>query len=64
MSENEDGSLLIPECEAGVCRCRTGVITVASSLLVAPRADEELSDGEWELPSHVLPIRLGVSNRF
>ena len=64
MSENEDGILLIPEGEAGVCRCRTGGIDVASSSLVAPRVDEELSDGEWELPSHVLPIRLGVSNGF
>ena len=26
--------------------------------------DEELSDGEWELPSHVPPIRLGGSKGF
>ena len=45
-----------------VCGWRTGAIVVASLSLVALKAgmralDEVLSDGEWELPSRVPPIR-------
>ena len=42
MPENVDGILLIPEGEAGVCGCRTGVTAVASSWLVALRAGMHL----------------------
>ena len=69
VSENEDGILLMPEGEAGVCvwvqswcnRCR---IVVARGSDGWDALDEELSDGEWELPSHVPPIRLGGSKGF
>jgi hypothetical protein len=69
VSENEDGILLIPESEAGVS------VRVQNwshrRRVVAPRGseawdalDEELSDGEWELPTHVPPIRFGGSKGF
>ena len=63
MSENEDGILLIPEGEAGVCVrvqnwCHRRRVVVARGSDGWGALDEELSDGEWELPSHVPPIRL------
>ena len=47
-----------------VCGCRTGVTAVARGSDGWDAPDEELSDGEWELPSHVPPIRLGGSKGF
>ena len=69
MSENEDGILLIPEGEAGVCVrvqnwCHRRRVVVARGSEGWDALDEELSDGEWELPSHVPPIRLGGSKGF
>ena len=69
MSENEDGILLIPEGEAGVCMrvqnwCHRRRVVVARGSEGWDALDEELSDGEWELPSHVPPIRLGGSKGF
>ena len=69
MSENEDGILLIPEGEAGVCvwgqnwcnRCR---VVVARGFEGWDTLAEELSDGEWDLPSHVPPIRFWGSKGF
>ena len=69
LSENEDGILLIPEGEAGVCvrvqnwsHRRRAVAARGSEGWDA--LDEELSDGEWELPSHVAPIRFGSNKGF
>ena len=69
MSENEDGILLVPEGEAGVSvrvqnwshRRR---VAVARGSEEWDALDEELSDGEWELPSHVPPIRVAGSKGF
>jgi hypothetical protein len=69
MSENEDGILLIPTGEAGVyvlvhnwCHRRRVVVARGSEGWDA--LDEELSPGEWELPSHVAPIRIAGSMGF
>ena len=65
MSENADEILLIPEGEAGVCvrvqnwRHRRRVV-VARGSEGWDSPDEELSDSEWELPSHVPLIRFGA----
>jgi len=69
MSENEDGILLIPEGEAGVCVrvqnwCHRRRVVVARGSEGWDALDEELSDGEWELPSHVPPVRLGGTKGF
>jgi len=69
LSENEDGVLLIPESEAGVSvrvqnwshRRR---VVVARGSEGWDALDEELSDGEWEPPSHVPPIRFDGSKGF
>ena len=53
-----DGNLLIPEGRlvfvCGCHRCR-GVVARGSGGWGA--LEEELSDGEWELPGHIAPIR-------
>ena len=56
MFENEDGALLVPEGEAGVCvrvknRSHRRRVTVARGSEGWDALDEELSDGEWEWPS-------------
>ena len=56
MSENRNDTLLIPEGEAGVSvRVHTSRhrhrVTVARGAEGWDVLDEELSDGEWELPS-------------
>ena len=65
MPENGDGILLIPEGEAGVCVrvqnwCHRRRVVVARGFDGWDALDEELSDGEWELPSHVPPFRFGA----
>ena len=60
MSQNEDGTLLVPEGKAGVCVCVQNwshhhCVTVASGSEGWNALDEELSNSEWELPSHVPP---------
>ena len=60
---------MIPEGEAGVCvrvqnwshrRCEVA----ARGSEGWDALDEVLSDGEWELPSHVAPIWFGSSKGF
>jgi hypothetical protein len=63
MSENEDGILLIPASEAGVYVrvphwCHPPRVVVARGSEGWDALDEELSPCEWELPSHVSPIRI------
>ena len=60
---------MIPEGEAGVCVrvqnwCHRRRVVVARGSDGWDALDEELSDGEWELPSHIPPIRLGGSKGF
>jgi hypothetical protein len=69
LSESGDRVLLILEGEVDVCVCvwngchQRRVVVVPDSEGWGA-LDEELSDGEWELPSHVPPIRFGGSNAF
>ena len=56
MSESEDGILLIPEGEAGVCcGCRTSATAVALLWLVAPKAGMRLM-GSWATASGSCPV--------
>jgi len=69
VSENEDGVLLIPEGEAGVCVrvqnwCHRRRVVAARGSEGWDAPDEDLGDGDWELPSHVPPIRFGGSMGF
>jgi hypothetical protein len=69
MSENEDGILLIPAGEAGVCVlvqnwCHRRRVVVARGSEGWDALDEELTPGEWELPTHVAPIRIAGSMGF
>jgi len=69
VSENEDGILLIPEGEAGISVrvqnwCHRRRVIVARGSEGWDALDEELSDGEWELPSHVPPVRFGTNMGF
>jgi len=69
MSQNEDGTLLVPEGKAGVCVCVQNwshhhCVTVASGSEGWNALDEELSNSEWELPSHVPLIRFAGSEGF
>ena len=61
--------MLISEGEAGVCArvqngCHCRRVVVARGSEGRGALDEELSDGEWELPSYVPPIRFGGSKGF
>ena len=62
MSENEDGVMLIP---GGCVRvqnwCHRRRVVVTHSSEGWDVLDEELSDDEWELPSHVLLFGFGAT---
>jgi len=68
MPEKEDGILLVPEGGAGVCvRVQNGRrrrVAVARGSEGWGALDEDLSDGEWELTSHVPRIRFAGSKGF
>jgi len=69
MYKNEDGVPLVSEGEAGICmhvqswsQCHR--VAVGRGPEGWGVLDEELSDREWELPSHVPPIRFANSKGF
>jgi len=69
MSENEDGILLIPEGEAGACVWvqnwwNRRHVVMARGSEHWDVLDEDLGNANWELPSHIPPIRFGASMGF